>query len=134
VSGLTATTGYDFRIYAVNSGGSGTPSASVSASTISPPGNVTALTWLLVPVGPYTHGSGTIGVNAQVTPSSAAVKFGFSTSATVPPATWVNATHVNTNLWAAYVSTPAVAGAWYGWVEGTDGSLPTVYPTPFTVT
>ena len=42
--------------------------------------------------------------------------------------------YVNTDLWGAYVSTPASAGTWYAWVEGTDGSTPTVYPTPFTVT
>jgi hypothetical protein len=42
--------------------------------------------------------------------------------------------YVNTDLWGAYVSTPASAGTWYAWVEGTDGSLPTVYATPFTVT
>ena len=42
--------------------------------------------------------------------------------------------YVNTDLWGAYVSTPASAGTWYAWVEGTDGSKPTVYPTPFTVT
>jgi hypothetical protein len=42
--------------------------------------------------------------------------------------------HVNTNLWGAYVSTPAAAGTWYAWVEGTDSGDPTVYPTPFTVT
>jgi len=42
--------------------------------------------------------------------------------------------YVNTNLWGAYVSTPASAGTWYAWVEGTDGSKPTVYPTAFTVT
>jgi hypothetical protein len=41
---------------------------------------------------------------------------------------------VNTDLWGAYVSTPATAGTWYAWVEGIDGSKPTVYPTPFTVT
>ena len=41
---------------------------------------------------------------------------------------------VNTDLWGAYVPTPATAGLWYAWVEGTDGSRPTVYPTPFTVT
>jgi prolipoprotein diacylglyceryltransferase len=44
------------------------------------------------------------------------------------------ANFVNTDLWGAYVSTPASAGTWYAWVEGTDGSKPTVYPTPFTVT
>jgi hypothetical protein len=41
---------------------------------------------------------------------------------------------VNTDLWGAYVPTPAPVGTWYAWVEGTDGSTPTVYPTPFTVT
>jgi hypothetical protein len=40
---------------------------------------------------------------------------------------------VNTNLWGAYVNTPATAGTWYAWTEGINGSLPTVYPTPFTV-
>ena len=42
-------------------------------------------------------------------------------------------TSVNTDLWGAYVSTPAVAGTWYAWVEGTDGSRQTVYPPAFTV-
>jgi hypothetical protein len=41
---------------------------------------------------------------------------------------------VNTNLWGAYVNTPSSTGTYYAWVEGTDGSLPTVYPTGFTVT
>jgi hypothetical protein len=41
---------------------------------------------------------------------------------------------VNTDLWGSYVSTPGSAGSWYAWVEGTDGSALTVYPTPFTVT
>ena len=42
--------------------------------------------------------------------------------------------YVNSDLWGAYVSTPATAGTWYAWVEGTDGSRPTVYPVAFTVT
>ena len=42
--------------------------------------------------------------------------------------------HVNTDLWGSYVSTPVTVGTWYAWVEGTDSSDPTVYPTPFTVT
>jgi len=42
-------------------------------------------------------------------------------------------TSVNTDLWGAYVSTPATAGTWYAWVEGTDGSRQTVYPVAFTV-
>jgi hypothetical protein len=30
--------------------------------------------------------------------------------------------------------TPATAGTWYVWAEGTDGSAANAYPTPFTVT
>jgi hypothetical protein len=80
------------------------------------------------------HGSGSIAVNAQVTPSGAAIQFAFSTSPTVPPVDWTLASYVNTDLWGAYVDTPAAAGTWYAWVEGTDGSLSIVYATPFTVT
>jgi hypothetical protein len=42
--------------------------------------------------------------------------------------------YINTDLWGAYVNTPGTAGTWYAWVEGTNGSLSTVYPTPFAVT
>lgn len=135
VTGLTAATGYDFQVYAVNAGGAGQPSTLVTASTSAGvTGAVTAITWQLVPSGSYTHGAGSIGVNAHITPSTATVQFGFSTSFSVPPANWLIASYVNTDLWGAYVSTPASAGTWYAWVEGTDGSLPTVYATPFTVT
>src|ERR1017187_3556909 len=41
---------------------------------------------------------------------------------------------VNSDLWGQYVPTPSTPGSWYGWAEGTDGSTPTVYATPFTVT
>ena len=41
---------------------------------------------------------------------------------------------VNTDLWGQYVATPAAPGTWYVWAEGMDGSHPTIYPTPFTVT
>jgi hypothetical protein len=40
---------------------------------------------------------------------------------------------VNSNLWGAYVPTPATAGTWYAWAEGLDGSAPTVSPTSFLV-
>jgi Fibronectin type III domain len=134
VSGLAAGTAYDFQVYAVNAGGSGPPSSVANATTTSASGNVTSITWNLTPAGPYTHGVGSIGVNAHVTPATSAVQFGFSTSATVPPTSWVEATYVNSDLWGAYVSTPASPGTWYAWVEGSDGSQPTVYPTSFTVT
>ncbi len=133
VTGLTAGTGYDFRVLAVNSGGTGPASATATATTLAQTGAVTSIQWNLVPVGPYTHGVGAIGVNAIVTPGDAAVRFGFSTSATTRPSSWTAALQVNATLWGAYVATPATAGTWYAWVEGTDGSATTVWPTSFTV-
>jgi hypothetical protein len=88
----------------------------------------------MVPTGSFSHGTGYIGVNAQVNPATAAIQFGFSTSAVSPPTAWTAAALVNSNLWGQYVATPASAGSWYAWAEGTDGSCPTVYATPFTVT
>ncbi|MEJ0016737.1 MAG: fibronectin type III domain-containing protein [Acetobacteraceae bacterium] len=134
VTGLAAATAFEFQVYAVNGGGSGLASPLASGTTAAVAGSVISASWLLVPVGPYVHGGGSIGVNAQVNPASSAVQFGFSPSSTVPPSSWVEAVHVNSNLWGAYVSTPATAGTWYAWVEGTDGSAPTVWPTSFTVT
>jgi hypothetical protein len=40
---------------------------------------------------------------------------------------------VNTNLWGAYVNTPATAGTWYTWAEGLDGSTLTVSTSSFLV-
>lgn len=133
VTGLVASTAYQFRVYAVNAGGSGQPSPSTSANTVATSGNVVSISWSMVPVGAYDHGSGTIGVNAHVCPASAAVRFGFSTSSIVQPTSWTDATHVNGDLWGAYVSTPPVAGMWYAWVSGVDGSLPTAYAATFMV-
>jgi Fibronectin type III domain len=133
ITGLAAGTTYDFQVSAMNSAGSGPPSAAATASTSPAAGAVTSVTWNMVPSGSYTHGAGSIGVNVHVNPANAPVQFGFSTSSTIPPASWTQATLVNTDLWGAYVSTPAAAGTWYAWVEGTDGSRQTVYPPAFTV-
>jgi hypothetical protein len=132
-SGLSPATSYDCEILALNQAGTGPASSVVTGSTAASTNSVTAITWDLVPSGTYVHGSGVIGVNAHISPSTAPVQFGFSTSTSVSPATWAAASYVNTDLWGAYVNTPSVAGTWYAWVEGTDGSLPTVYPTGFTV-
>ena len=134
VTALTPGTSYDFELTASNGTGVGLPSAIMSLSTEAVGASVTAVTWNLTPSGSYVHGSGSIGVNAQVSPPSAAVQFGFSTSATVPPASWTLAVLVITDIWGAYVNTPPTPGTWYAWVEGIDGSLPTVYPTQFAVT
>jgi len=133
VTGLSASTNYDFEVSASNALGASPQSAVVSQSTIANGAAVTAVTWNVAPTGSYTHGSGSIGVNAHITPASAPVQFGFSASLTVPPVTWTAAILVNTDLWAAYVNTPTTAGTWYAWVEGADGSFPTVCPASFTV-
>ena len=133
VAGLVPNMAYDFQVLATNAAGSGPASAIATVSTVQAAGTVTAIAWNVVPSGPYAHGVGTVGVNAHVTPSTATVRFGFSTSASVLPTTWVAATYVNTDLWGAYVPTPPTAGTWFAWVSGTDGSCPTAYATGFTV-
>ena len=107
VTGLTAATSYDFIVYAVNSFGNGASSAVATLSTLAASGAVTSIAWNLTPSGSYVHGSGTIGVNAQVTPSSAPVQFGFSTSTVTPPAAWTAGAFVSGSLWGAYVPIPA---------------------------
>ena len=134
VTGLIAATSYDFSVFAINAAGTGPISAVLAASTAVQTGAVTSIVWNVAPTGSYAHGSGVIGVNVHVTPASAAVQFGMSTSATTPPSSWTAGTNVNTDLWGAYVSTPATAGTWYAWASGTDGSAPTRYATAFTVT
>ena len=153
VTGLTSGTSYDFEVTATGSGGIG-PAAIISATTSAAAssgssgaggsgsgtsgtgssGSVTSITWNVVPSGSYSAGSGSLGVNAHVNPSSAPVQFGFSTSAITAPSSWTAAILVNTDLWGAYVPTPATAGTWYLWGEGLDGSSPTAAPTPITVT
>jgi hypothetical protein len=133
VGNLTASATYEFRVIANNDSGSGPASEVVSATTLPPTGAVTSIQWNMVPVGPYTSGSGAIGVNAHVTPADAAIRFGFSQSATMPPTSWTTALHVTNDIWGAYVPTPASAGTWYAWAEGADGSATSVLQTSFTV-
>jgi hypothetical protein len=134
MTGLLPGTAYDVQITPVNGAGSGPASALATAPTSQALGLVTTITWNAVPVGSYTRGVGAIGVNVHVNPADAAVQFGFSTSAAVPPTTWLAGVHVNSDFWGQYLPTPTTAGTWFAWVEGADGSAPTVYPTSFTVT
>ena len=134
LTGLTAATSYDVQVTAFNTTGSGPASGVTSFQTSQPSGLVTSITFELVPGTPFAHGVGAIGVNAHVNPASAPVQFGLSLSSTTQPGAWVAAVHVNTDLWGQYLPTPASAGAWYLWASGTDGSSPTAFPTPITVT
>jgi hypothetical protein len=132
LSGLSAGTSYDVRVAAKNEAGAGAYSSILTVSTASGT-SVTSIVWNVVPSGSYARGSGAIGVNAHVTPASAAVQFGVSTSNTIAPSIWVAGTWVNTDLWGVYVPTPQAPGNWYLWLEGTDGSCQSVYSTPFVV-
>jgi hypothetical protein len=134
VSSLAPATSYDIQVTASGSNGSGPPSSIITAVTTQSSGLVTSITWNMVPSGSYAHGSGVIGINAHVNPGTATIQFGFSTSTNTAPTAWLTATYVNTDLWGQYMPTPATAGMWYAWAEGTDGSAATAYPTPFTVT
>ena len=133
ISGLTANTAYSIQVIAVNAAGSGAPSSALGASTAAAASSVISITWQTAPSGNYTVGAGAIGVNAHVNPANAAVQFGFSTSASAAPTSWVAGLYINSDFWGAYIPTPASAGTYYAWCSGTDGSAPTMYPTSFTV-
>jgi hypothetical protein len=133
ITGLQPSTSYDFEVSGINTSGTGPVSSIVTAVTPATAASVTAITWNLLPSGAYTHGSGTVGINAEISPASSPVQFGFSLSASAPPTSWTAAVYINTSLWGAYVPTPATAGNWYVWGEGLDGSARTVDPVSFTV-
>jgi hypothetical protein len=63
-----------------------------------------------------------LALGGTVSPASAAVQVGFSTSATAAPAAWVNAL-VSDGTWTATL-TPAAAGTYYVWAE--QQSMPAV--------
>ena len=134
LTNLSPSTAHDIQVTASNSAGSGAASALVTATTAAVVGLVSGISWNLPPIGPYQHGNGVLGLNVHVTPAAAPVQFGCSPSSTVLPTSWVAAVHIHTDFWGAYVPVPATAGTWYAWAAGTDGSAPTVYATPFTVT
>ncbi len=131
---LSAGQSYDWEVVAIGPDGSTAASYVVVATTSPMTDSVTGITWNIVPAGPFVHGTGVLGMNAHVAPITAPVQFGVSMSATTPPTNWTAANYVNTDLWGAYVPVPSTAGTWYAWVEGTDGSVPTVYGIELVVT
>ncbi|MDR3536535.1 MAG: fibronectin type III domain-containing protein [Acetobacteraceae bacterium] len=133
-TGLSAGQSYDWQVIAIGSDGSTATSSSIVVQTSPTTASVTSISWNLVPSGPFVHGTGVLGMNAHITPATAAVQFGVSMSMSTPPATWTAGNYVNTDLWGAYVAVPSVAGTWYAWVEGVDGSASVVYPVGLIVT
>lgn len=134
LSGLTPGQAYEWQILAIASGSETATSAAASFATSPLAQSVTSIVWNVVPSGPFSRGSGAIGINAHVNPSSAPIQFGLSTSPTVPPSIWLTATYVNTDLWGAYVNVPATVGNWYAWAQGVDGSAAIVCMQPIAVT
>ena len=130
----------------VSSGGSTTSSGGSAVtsggSTVTSGGSATTATFTFVtaPSGSYTPGQAGVGVNATLSPGSAAsaVQFGISSSASTAPTSWTAGALVNTQsngdtFWGAYVTMPTGAGSYYCWVESADGTIGGVSPA-FTVT
>ncbi|MCB8874782.1 hypothetical protein [Acidisoma silvae] len=111
------------------SGGSG------DGGSTPPPASTATLTFAAMPSGSYALGQTGVGVNATLDPGTAAtaVQFGISGSATTAPTSWTAGLLVNTQsngdtFWGAYLTMPAVAGTYYGWVETADGATTAVSP------
>jgi hypothetical protein len=118
------------------SGGGGSTSAGGSGGSGSGGGTgsggstPTTLSFQTAPTGPYTASEANIGVNAVLAPGSttASIEFGWSTSATTAPTSWVAGLYVNSQsngdaLYGAYLTAPATAGTYYAWVATADGSV-----------
>jgi len=115
------------------SGGSGSGGSGGSGSGGSGGGGgsgTTTLSFQAAPTGPYTTGQTSIGVNAILSPGSttASIEFGWSSSATTAPTSWTAGVYVNSQgngdaLYGAYLTAPATAGTYYGWVSTADGTV-----------
>ncbi|MDE8345613.1 MAG: collagen-like protein [Acidocella sp.] len=87
------------------------------------------------PGSSYVHGVSTIPLNGAINPPQGVnTQVALGVSATVPPSGgWVSASVIDGNaIWAAYVGTPATAGAYYVWVQTASGG--SVAVSDFTVT
>ncbi len=134
ITGLQAATSYDFVVIGVNCCWRGTSvldchrrNTGRHASLLLPSHGISSR------AAPTRMRAGQSASMPTVSPAASPVQFGFSLSASTPPSSWTAAILVNTDLWGAYVPTPATAGNWYIWGEGLDGSAPTVSPSPFVV-
>jgi len=138
VMGLTGSTAYDFQVLATNAGGPGTPSNTVSATTSAPPNYLLTAGFQPAAGATFTHGTGTVPVNvndnsagvdgSHTVPNS--VRFALSTSNSVTPSTWTNGSAFSNsghNYWAAFVPTPATAGAYYIWAQARDAGSNVVF-------
>ncbi len=150
ISGLTASTSYDFEVQAVNAGGNSAWTAAVTAVTTSG-GNYSLSNINHNPADGATFTVNQGGIIAQISDDSAAidgshtvpasVAFYFSTSNSVVPTSgaqpatqWSNAGH---NFWVQYINAPGTAGNYYLWAVAKDSGGNVVktfiWPSAFTV-
>ncbi len=150
VSGLTASTSYDFQVRATNASGSSAWTASQTALTTSG-GNYSLSNVSYSPAEGSTFAIDQGGIIAQISDDSASgdgnhtvpasVAFYWSTSNTVVPTTgaqpcvqWSNAGH---NLWVQYINAPGMLGNYYLWAvaKNSGGNVVATYvwPSAFTV-
>ncbi len=131
VSGLAASSGYDFQVAAVNTGGTSSFTATTTASTTASSGTTAA--W-----GVYqstmSHGVGgnifNLSISAGTAPATVAI--GISSSATVPPSPMPAvadgmASNFNGNMWGTYITAPTALGTYYGWAIGYNGSSAVIF-------
>jgi len=112
------------------SGGGGSGGSGSGGSGGGGGSGTTTLSFQAAPTGPYTTGQTSIGVNAILSPGSttASIEFGWSSSATTAPTSWTAGVYVNSQgngdaLYGAYLTAPATAGTYYGWVSTADGTV-----------
>lgn len=111
--------------------GTGTSTGTTSGSTTS--ASTASLAFVAAPSGSYSTSQASVGVNATLTPGTAAsgVQFGISASTATAPSSWVAGSLVNTQsngatFWGAYLTMPATTGSYYCWVETIDGATTSV--------
>jgi hypothetical protein len=150
ISGLTASTAYDFQVRATNAGGSSAWTTSRTASTTSG-GNYSLSNVNHNPADGSTFTINQSGIIAQISDDSASgdgshtapasVAFYWSNSKTIVPTAgaqpclqWSNGGH---NLWVQYINAPGTAGNYYLWAvaKASGGAVAATYvwPSAFTV-
>jgi hypothetical protein len=126
VTGLSASTAYDYQVEAVNAGGTSAWSSQV-VSTTAAPSNY--LLTSFAPAAGYTAAHGTNGIIVQINDNSAtgdgthtvphAVNIAWSTGNTTVPSSGLQTTtqysNGGHNLWVTYANGPTTAGTWYVW-------------------
>ena len=136
MTGLSASTTYNFEVQTVNGGLTSAWTASVSAATTAASNYL--LTAGLYPSGSFTTGQGGIPVNVDDNSTAsegshtvpASVSFGWSTSNTTAPSSLTVAAgtsesipgETGRNIWYQWTTGPSIAGSYYFWAIAYNAS------------